>query len=232
MAIVFINAAGGNATTSASTVASNALSVSAGNTLIVCVTNYTSNGAVVTGITDTAGNTYTRCGATVGGDAQHTQEIWYASNVIGNASNVVTVQFSALATYRTMAVVQYSGLAASNTYDVGSTGTLTPSGTTHTTTTATTTQADELLIGWFVAWEQYPITGASAPNTLRRIQGDCAVVDRIVSATGTYSVAATSSVAVSSGQYCMMRTFKAATGGGGGTAVPGFVHHLRQQGIS
>lgn len=204
--IAFVNATGANNASSAGTIATPAFSVTAGNTIIVSVSSYTATKQTVSSITDTAGNTYTRCGNREAGDASHDQEVWVAANILGNASNVVTVTFSGSAAWRYVIAAQYSGLATSSPYDVGSALIITASGTTHTTNTAVTTVANELCFGWFVTWDNPYTYSATCPYTLRWTQSDSHIVDRIVSRTGTYSI--TAKTASANRQACFMRTFR------------------------
>ncbi len=204
--IAFVNATGANDATSALTIATPALSVTAGNTIIVSVSSYTATKRTVSSITDTAGNTYTRCGNQEAGDASHDQEVWVAANILGNASNVVTVTFSGSAAWRYVIAAQYSGLATLSPYDVGSALRITASGTTHTTNTAVTTVVNELCFGWFVTWDNFYAYSATSPYTLRRTQGDSCIVDSIVCNTATYSI--TANTASANRQACFMRTFR------------------------
>lgn len=214
MPIAFVNSVGTTNAGGSTTIVSPVLACSAGNTIIVGVSSYTFGGKrTVSGVTDSAGNSYSRCGSAEGGDANHGQEVWVASNISAHAANAITVTFSASATYRVVAVTQYSGLAALNVFDAAGAGQLSPVGTSFVTNAATTTQADELCVGFYVNWDSAPASlSASAPNTIRyAAAGDVAIVDRIVSATGSYSVTLNSPT--NSQYYHQLRTFKGAGGG-------------------
>lgn len=80
---------------SGTSVAASAQNHTTGNLIVVAVYGYDSTSTLyptVTGVTDTAGNTYYQ--------AEHfnnlsvAQEIWYAYNITGHASNVVTASYS------------------------------------------------------------------------------------------------------------------------------------------
>jgi hypothetical protein len=207
--IAFVNATGAySGAASAPTIVTPAFSVTAGNTIIVCVSSYTPNNIrTVSSITDTAGNTYTICGNRESYDpTTHDQEIWVAANIVGNASNVVTVTFSGGAKWRYVIAAQYSGLSKSSPYDVGSALRLTASGTTHTTNTAVTTVAKELCLGWFVNSDTAYAYSATSPYNLRYSADDSCIVDRIVCGTGTYSI--TVNTAGANREACFMRTFR------------------------
>jgi len=216
MAIAFVNSAVAFDASSSTTIACAAFSVTTGNTIVVSIASYTLGGyKTVTGITDTAGNTYTICGAGYNSDSNRDMEIWVATNITGNASNVVTATFSDTASNRHIAACQYSGLATSNVYDAGSTGKEETSVTTdHTTNTAVTSVADEVIVGWFNLGNSLPYAySASSPYTIRATNPfdyySC-VVDQIVSSTGTYSV--TVSTSSTNKKVSIARTFKMQAG--------------------
>lgn len=210
MAWAYVNANGASNAGSSVSIVSPGLAVTAGNTLIVGVSSYTLGGRqTVVGVTDSAGNSYSRCGIVEGGDANHGQEVWVASNISAHATNVVTVTFSAAATYRNMAVAQYSGLAATSPFDAASTGAITASSTIHPTGAGTTTQDNELCLGWFVTWDVAFSFSASGGNTLRVTAGDTCLVDNNQAVAGSASV--TVNTSGSTTLFAQMRTFKAAT---------------------
>lgn len=97
----------GTADTGSTTIASSAKSTTSTNIILVAVKregNFT-----VTGVTDTAGNTYTQILAEVWGTTEPRLDLWYAKNIISNASNVVTATFSGSATYRRIIQMEISG---------------------------------------------------------------------------------------------------------------------------
>lgn len=117
-----VNSQSGGSTGAGTTVSTSAFSATSGNCIAVAVSTY-ENTAVVSSVTDTAGNTYTR----VRGDTHSfagSQEIWVAKNITGHASNVVTATFSAsVASGRRINVSQFSGRDPSSPVhdsDVGS----------------------------------------------------------------------------------------------------------------
>ncbi len=212
--ITFVNATGNANSSSATTLALTAFSVTTGNTIIVATSNYTAgNKRTVTGVTDTAGNTYTQAGSAAGGDSTHNMDMWVATNITGHASNVVTITYSGSAAFRYGAAVQYSGLATSDVYDVGSSGKLDGSNTTaHTTNTNSpnTTQADTLLLGFYVTWDAAYTFSASTPNALRHTNTtNTAFVERIATTTGAYSTTVNTSSANT--LVSLLRAFKAGT---------------------
>jgi hypothetical protein len=178
--------------TADTTIAGSAQANTTGNTLLAFTSNYTIAGSpyTVTGVSDTAGNTYTRQGSVVSGDAgvNHGVECWAAFNITGHAANVVTVTFSGGATYRKLAVAEYDDIAA---YDAQSVGNVSATGTVQTTATVTTTNAKDVLLGYFVAWtvQQNPSAAynGSTLDVATAFPALLALVRKSVTATGTYS---------------------------------------------
>lgn len=141
-AVTYINSStGSNLATQAPTLATNAVSLTAGNLNVACVRLFTSN---PTGATDTAGNTYTQ--ATFQTTGSDDLEIWYVKNALGNASNSVTFSFSGAGTFYVETVTaQYSGIVTGTAFDTTAAGVNT-SGATSTTSAFTTTSASELIV--------------------------------------------------------------------------------------
>lgn len=96
------------------TFASPPQNVTAGNALVACVGGGTTTGQTVTGVTDTAGNTYAKLATVMHATDKYREDVWAATNVAAHAANVVTATWQdALVEYRGMVVMQYSGLAVS-----------------------------------------------------------------------------------------------------------------------
>ncbi len=108
-AITYINRAEGF-TSSGTSVATAAASHTTGNFLAVYVQIQSAGTPTVT---DTAGNTYTQAGAAVS-DGVNRIRIFYAYNITGNASNVVTANWSGASTYNGISVRQFSGIQTSS----------------------------------------------------------------------------------------------------------------------
>ena len=110
-AIARVNSAVGNGDADSTTIAAGALNTTTGNALFVFITQeYPA--ITITGIADTASNTYVSNAACKIDTDRGTAEIWWSLNVTGNASNVVTATFSGMGAYRRIAVVQYSGVGS------------------------------------------------------------------------------------------------------------------------
>lgn len=220
MAIAFVNSTtGGNSSGSpVATIAAAAASHTAANCLAVSVSWYAA-GVTISSVTDTAGNTYTaRTRVDVPGYDDRLQ-IFYAYNISGNASNVVTATFSASAPYVAIAVEQYSGILTTGTpYDTEASGTDNLTTQTLTSGAFTTSQADELIYVALYAPNPTSLTAGSG-YTLREnlFNGSSAgVEDKIVASIQT-SVTATATTQVLVSRWAIaVATFKATVGGGGG----------------
>lgn len=111
----FVNTASNENTGTASSIATAATSLTAGN-LIVIVTNEQSASPIAFNITDTAGNTYRQAGTTfnVAGNTNNFS-IYYAYNALGNASNIVTATLvSGSAGFLEVGTWQFSGFGTSD----------------------------------------------------------------------------------------------------------------------
>jgi hypothetical protein len=105
-----VNISTNQASASNTTIASTATSFTAGNVGVVMVFGYDAGGGSgisVSGVTDTAGNTYVLCKYT---DSDSVMAMWSNTTTLGNASNVVTATFTGGVTNRMIIVVQYTGI--------------------------------------------------------------------------------------------------------------------------
>lgn len=203
----FVSAVGTDLANGPTPFASPTKATTTGNYLVVCLTHYDSNEIVVTGITDTAGNTYTRAGTVQGGDSNQENLVYFTpSPITGNAANVCTVQSSGgNCNYRNIAVLEFSWPGTSGiTLDAEATHAF-PSGLALDSNAVVTTVPNSLIVGNWVsfdttqvltetvgtkAWEQgaggaaddmvaaYLLTGAAGSYTLGMTQP----------ATGRYSI--------------------------------------------
>lgn len=229
MAIAFVNAASNNVS-AASTIDCDAINATGGNTIIVFVGSYDGSQGYkgVTGVTDTAGNSYARAGSVSHGDSDDNQECWIAHNITGNASNVVTATHASTVDYSAIAVAQYSGLHASSAYDAEAAMVVENiSTTTHTTNSLTTTNPEALVIGHYSgfdgAWQTVSASGGSTVRLDSSADG-VAIADRIVASTGSYSITVTTGVG--SGYLAQVRAFKGPTSGSSNGAAA--YYHLHQ----
>ena len=137
----------GNGQPESGTVSATAKAMTSGNLVIVFVKWEAIATPNVTSVTDTAGNTYTEIAELSHASGDPRCAFYYAANITGHASNVVTVNFgSALTTWRRVVVEEFSGIATSSPLD-GSHQTNNGTGTTYSTSNITTTQAGLVIMG-------------------------------------------------------------------------------------
>lgn len=94
--------------------------LTAGDLNVVCLGFLTLDGATVSSVTDTAGNTYSLAKATFNqGSSVHKVEIWYTLNATGHATNTVTVNLAGGTTGSVFGLVtaEYSGVATASALD-------------------------------------------------------------------------------------------------------------------
>lgn len=226
MAIAYVNGAQSYSTFLGTSIAAPATSHTSGNLIVVIGTCRGGDGTDITSITDTAGNTYTRITGTYNSFAGGI-EIWYAKNITGNASNVVTINFNGSYSYRGIRVHQYSGCDTTSPLDQSAVGTGTS--TAPATASVTTTQANEVLVGGDGLWLSQTHT-AGTGYTIRTILGGAEPSggdgeDRVVSSIGTYTASYT--LSGSTTWIIVIATFKQAAAGG--LSIPVAMHHYKQQ---
>lgn len=214
-AIAFVNVGVGTADISATTIAAAATSHTAGNLLVVGIA-WSGSAITVSSIANTAGDTFVQVsGALNTSNANERTDLWYVSSAIGNASDTVTVTFSAGATLRRVIVAQYSGTDTSTPLDVAATG-YTAAGTSVTTANLVTTVANEVIVAFEASGSATtPTAGASftlrnGANTRYQLE------DRIVASTSTYTASMTGTVNTT--MVMSAATFKQA--GGAAAVVP------------
>lgn len=108
MALAVVNRAQGGSTASSTTVASPATSHTAGNLLVAMIEWNNGGGHTISGIANTAGDTWIQCGTVVTAGSNDIA-IYYVKSSLGHASDVVTLTFGAAQIYRAIVVYQISG---------------------------------------------------------------------------------------------------------------------------
>lgn len=142
MSISFVT---GNAFFNAGSSSSNAftaLNVSSGDTIVVGSRTGVPGSSVLS-VTDTAGNVYRQLSGNYGSSTP--TELWYCTNCLSNASNIVTINYTNGSGNASGAVGQYRGLATLSPVDVVDLAHVN-SGFTITSNAFTTTVANSLLI--------------------------------------------------------------------------------------
>ena len=200
-------------------------------------------GVTISTVTDSKSNTWTQQW-NMTGTGNCRLACYTCANWTGGASHTATVTFSGSA-FPTAALVEATGLAPSGAIDVLVSGAVT--GTFNTPVSGASrfqrasgalAQADEVILYCLEANTTGSNGDYTSPDlTVLYSNNDLAnfwtmgvgkiVVSSTASQTGTLDVANRGSASSNFGVI----SFKAATGGGG-TAVPVFLHNLRQQGIA
>ncbi len=179
--------------------------------LNVVVAGWNDGTALVSSVTDSKGNVYTRAVGPTVVSGKLSQSIYYAKNIVAApaGSNSVTVSFSRAAVSPDIRILEYSGADLVTPVDVIAANT--GSNNNSSSGSATTTYANDLIFGANIVY-----TSTSGPGSgftkrlLTSPDGDIAQ-DQMVSATGSYSSTAPLS---SSGSWIMqMVAFRAASGG-------------------
>jgi hypothetical protein len=109
MAVAFARRSVGGGTGSSTTVASAAAAHAGGSLLVAFVTWASTTAANPPTITDTAGNTWNQAVAPFRLETGGSICCYYAYNITGHASNVVTGTFGAAQTYRVIFVTEWTG---------------------------------------------------------------------------------------------------------------------------
>ncbi len=225
MVIAFVNGAQNFLTATGISIAAPATNHTSANLIVVIGSCGGGDATNITSITDTAGNTYTRINGAFDSFAGNV-EIWYAKNIIGNASNIVTTNFNTTYIDRGIRVHQYSGCDTTAPLDQSAVGT--GASATPTTASVTTTQADEVIVAGDKTWFTRTHT-AGASYTIRTILGGAEPSvgdgeDRVVSSIGSYNASFT--ISASDWWAMVMATFKQAAAGG--LSVPVAMNHYRR----
>ena len=185
---------------------------SAGNLNILAI-GWNDQGASITNVTDSAGNTYRVAVSTFRGGGL-SQAIYYATNILSGA-NTVTVMFDQPAKYVDLRVTEYSGLSQDHPFDAGAsasgTGALADSGP------VTTGQTNELLFAAGMVGTSFTGPGTGWVQEVITQPNADIVEDMVAASAGTYS--ATAPLASSGGwlmQVAAFRTGPPPSSGGGG----------------
>lgn len=187
-AIAFTNATSGTSNTGATTLAATAANHTAGNGIVAVVA--WSNNVNATIPTDTALNTYVSTGMKGSNGTTDHIEVFYAQNIAGNASNVVTAHFSASATFRRVIVYQFSGLSTTAMFTTGEGGSAAgATGTSIATGAWTPASANEVIVAGLGSSGTGSAITAGSGYTLQTnaLGGDTSAEYEIVSAIASYT---------------------------------------------
>lgn len=166
------------------------LPATSGDQLIVAVSDYYAADGTPFAISDSKGNTWKS--AVDFANGAHLL-VFYAENIVGGASETITVTASS-ATYFSVSAVEYAGLASSNSLDVTVSNRVTSAS--YSSPAATIASGNELLFGVHHVWGSgvvfTPATGWSTVG-VQVSYDETQVQDQIAAAAGTYASAGTES---------------------------------------
>lgn len=225
MAISFLKSISGTSTTNNPT-SSFSGGTSAGSLIVVTAETDAGVASYLTGITDTQGNTYSRITSNLFGSGTGTVEAWYAKGVAGGATTTLTFGWTAAGASNVSWVGQeFAGCDTSAPLDKFTTLVEGASTAPLSGTSAATTQADELVVGFFghtgatttaTAGSGYSNLVKNGVSTAWAFQES-----KIVAATGTQQAGAT--LGASRTWAAILATFKGATAGGSALSRTGML---------
>jgi len=156
--------------------------------LNVVVVGWNDSTAVVSGVTDSSGNTYTLAVGPTVQSGFGSQSIYYAPNIASAAAgtNTVTVTFASAATSPDIRILEYSGADPINPVDA--TAANSGNSTTSNSGSASTTNATDLILGANLVQTQTIGPGVGFTQRLLTAPDGDIVEDQMVAAPGNYSV--------------------------------------------
>jgi len=202
MAIVLVNSTSANSAGSATSLATFALAITAGN-LIVIVTSIGAATDAVSTITDETGNVYKKA-VSVTGTLTNTLELWYGIAVDGG-SLTFNVTWGGAGVNRRVLVLQYKNVA--DVLDGTNSNSVLAGATSLTTNSVSTTNANDLLVAAFALTvaQALTVTNSFTGEVSTPATPDTSAQDRIVSATGSFAGTAT---ATATGYAGVIAAFK------------------------
>jgi hypothetical protein len=197
----YVNGASGsnNAGTPLTTFQTSAFSVTGGNHIVCGVEWVKDAGQVVTGVADTASNTYTSVGAAVVTTGNLATELFYAENITGHGSNVITATLDAGAGFTTIACMQHSGVDTSTSLDTSATGTATTGGV---VTSGSFDPVDDVMVVAVGCISFAPVNWTpSMGSTIRQTTDFCAAQSECVPSSGSTTRTMTADASTDQGIY-------------------------------
>ena len=147
-----------------STIASASKNTTTGN-LLTAFVKWEGNTANFSSIADTAGNTWTQITNITHTNGQLRGGLFYAANITGHATNVVTITFSTVnASWRRIIVEEWSGLTTTSPEDQNEQTVNNGAGSPFDTAAITTTQSGLVVLGVGAFGSLSSVTGAGSPT--------------------------------------------------------------------
>lgn len=186
----------------------------AGNLNVVCTQSNNGNSNAISGITDTATNTYAKAVSVRNVPNDQSVEIWYAKNTTGNAANQVSVTFGTPGDYHALHIGEFSGCDTTAPLDTNQ-GSATGNSTTAATGSFNITSGD-LVVAIACMAGFNPVHGTGFTDMVASPDAVSLAEYQVVAAT---SIDAQETG--SSGQWGIAgAAFKAAGGGGASVTYP------------
>lgn len=176
-----------------SSLAAAAKSTTTGNALFVFIKWENQAAPIVTSVTDTAGNTYVEASEfSHPTGSEPSGSLYYALDITGNASNVVTVNFSGTTNlYNRILVEEFSGVATSSATD-GSVQTNSGTGTSYSTSNISTSQSGLVVLGvaGYTSLSSWSGTPGTPDFSVGATRSDCGLLYLISGSSQTVTPAA------------------------------------------
>jgi len=178
----------------------------AGDLNVVAI-GWTDSTSQVISVTDSRGNVYTPALMPTVQAGLQSHVIYYGQNIVGAATNTVTVTFNTAASFPDVRIAEYRGISAVTALDTanGASG----GGSTSNSGPVTTTVADALIIGANVVQSFTTSAGTDFTSRVITSPNGSILEDRIVTTIGSYSATASTN----GGRWVMqIVAFRGATG--------------------
>jgi hypothetical protein len=208
-----VNASDATAGSATTVITVDATGFAAGTALILGVFNRTSAANVITGVTDSKSNTW----AVDSTGSSASTGIGVASANLTTAlvsGDTITVTWAGNVSGRAIQLLNFSGLVTSSLADVAAAGTAV--GTTVNGPAVTTTNADDLIVGFFGTTSSITVSSTTWTTTgTHSTLGGPTSLDSVYieeTSTGTYNPAVTYSAASAGGRQATV-SYKVAAGG-------------------
>lgn len=200
----------GQADPETNTIAAAAKSTTTGN-LLVAFVKWERTGSSLTGIADTAGNTWAIVASLTHASATDLKcALAYAMNITGHAANVVTATMSSVnCAYRRIVVEEFAGLATTSAEDGAEQTTNNGAGSPFDTAAITTTQAGLVFLGVAAYGTLTGVAGAGSPTfTVANTVADTTAGFLLSGAAQSVTPSLTASSGGGGADVCIAQAFK------------------------
>lgn len=215
MALAHVSTKHGGGTGGSTTATLSATQTHTAGNLLVAVFSGQTAGAAISGIANTAGDTWVQAGSVFNGASNSNYlYIYYVVSTAGHASDQVTVTYASSVLQRHFSVYEFSGQDTSSVFNATASGSNASTGTAMTTSSITLAASEEVIVA----------IGESDNGTITAGGGGYTVAQPLGAgtffATGFKIVSASEAAQMTAGGNAKWElfaaSFKAASGGGGG----------------